>query len=150
LDLLATKYRTKQSRLPEFTGLHIFVVTLRCDHSCKYCQVSRVSENKKAFDMSEETADRAIEMAFKSPSQNLKFEFQGGEPLLNFGLIKYIVQKVEQMNQGRNVEFVITTNLSLISAEILEFCRLHKVLISTSLDGPEALHTKNRPRPGND
>src|SRR5262245_58707586 len=41
LDLLATKYRTKFSFIEGFTKLHIFVVTLRCDHSCHYCQVSR-------------------------------------------------------------------------------------------------------------
>jgi hypothetical protein len=43
LDVLATKYRTKKSFLTGFTKLHIFVVTLRCDHSCHYCQVSRQS-----------------------------------------------------------------------------------------------------------
>src|SRR5947209_9485636 len=41
LDVLATKYRTKRSFLDGFTKLHIFVVTLRCEHSCLYCQVSR-------------------------------------------------------------------------------------------------------------
>src|SRR5262245_8733765 len=40
-DMLAAKYRTKKSFLQGFTKLHIFVVTLRCDHSCHYCQVSR-------------------------------------------------------------------------------------------------------------
>src|SRR5260370_42504740 len=40
IDLLATKYRTKYSFIDGFTKLHIFVVTLRCDHSCHYCQVS--------------------------------------------------------------------------------------------------------------
>jgi hypothetical protein len=39
LDLLATKYRTKYSFIEGFTKLHIFVVTLRCDHSCHYCQL---------------------------------------------------------------------------------------------------------------
>jgi uncharacterized protein len=45
---------------------------------------------------------------------------------------------------------VITTNLALINQEILEFCRDHDILISTSLDGPSDLHNANRPRPGND
>ena len=38
IKLLATKYRTKRTFLEGFTRLHIFVVTLRCDHSCHYCQ----------------------------------------------------------------------------------------------------------------
>jgi len=51
IELLGLKTRTKYSKLRNFTNLHIFVVTLRCDHSCQYCQVSRQSENKVAFDM---------------------------------------------------------------------------------------------------
>src|ERR1051325_11457851 len=59
LHLLATKVRTKRSFLSGFTRLHIFVVTLRCDHSCPYCQVSRVTEDRHAYDMSREVADRS-------------------------------------------------------------------------------------------
>lgn len=152
LELLSVKYRTKQSHLANFTGLHIFVVTLRCDHSCPYCQVSRQSEDKTAYDMSQETADRGIDVLFKSPSPNLKVEFQGGESLLNFELIKYIVGKVESRNQtvGKDIQFVIATNLSLLTDEILDFCLEHRILISTSLDGPEELHNRNRPKRGND
>jgi hypothetical protein len=43
LDLLAVKYRTKQAPLANLTSLIMFVVTLRCEHSCPYCQVSRQS-----------------------------------------------------------------------------------------------------------
>jgi sulfatase maturation enzyme AslB (radical SAM superfamily) len=89
LELLAAQIRTRQSRLPDLAALHMFVVTLRCNQSCGYCQVSRVSEDRHAFDMSEETADRAIDLMLQSPSEHLKVEFQGGESLLNFPLIKY-------------------------------------------------------------
>jgi len=58
LDLLATKYRTKYSFIDGFTKLHIFVVTLRCDHSCHYCQVSRQTTDKSSYDMSFATADK--------------------------------------------------------------------------------------------
>ena len=39
-ELLAIKLRTRLRRLPDSTGLHMFVVTLRCEHTCRYCQVS--------------------------------------------------------------------------------------------------------------
>src|SRR5690348_14435614 len=52
LELLALKTRTRYRRLPESTGLHIFVVSLRCEHSCPYCQVSRQSRDREAYDMS--------------------------------------------------------------------------------------------------
>lgn len=149
-DLLALKYRSRQSRLPDFTSLHLFVVTLRCDHSCHYCQVSRVSENRSAYDMTAETANLAIDLMFKSPSPYLKVEFQGGEPLLNFPLIEYVVAEVKRRNDGRTIKFIITSNLSSLTEDILNFCAAHDVSFSTSLDGPEELHNKNRPRPGSD
>jgi len=150
IDLLSIKTRTKYSRLSNFTSLHIFVVSLRCEHSCPYCQVSRQSEDRAAFDMTEEIADKAIDFVFKSPSRVIKIEFQGGEPLLNFPLIKYIVERAKKINETeqRNLDFVIATNLALIDRDILAFCKNNGVHISTSLDGPEDLHNKNRPRPG--
>ena len=51
LELLPIKIRTKYQMLSNFTALHIFVVSLRCEHSCPYCQVSRQSEDKNTFDM---------------------------------------------------------------------------------------------------
>ena len=146
-ELLATKYRTRQAQLPQFTALHLFVVTLRCDHSCQYCQVSRVSEDRTAYDMTPETADRAIGLMFQSPSPYLKVEFQGGEPLLNFPLIQHVVNEVNRRNNGRDIQFVITSNLSLLTDEMLDFCAEHRIYFSTSLDGPADLHNHNRPRP---
>jgi len=152
LELLALKVRTRSARLAQFTNLHIFVVSLRCDHSCPYCQVSRQSEDRAAFDMTPEIADKALDFCFQTPNRAVKIEFQGGEPLLNFDLVKYIVLRAKEINEheGRNLEFVIATTLSLLTDEILSFCREHKILLSSSLDGPKDLHNKNRPRPGQD
>lgn len=150
VDLLALKTRTRLERISNFTGLHLFVVSLRCEHSCPYCQVSRQNDDKTDFDMSEEVAEKALDLVFKSPSPNLKIEFQGGEPLLNFPLIRHIVESAERRNKiaMRDLGFVIATNLAVISDEILNYCRAHRIEISTSLDGPADLHNKNRPRPG--
>jgi sulfatase maturation enzyme AslB (radical SAM superfamily) len=150
VDLLALKSRTRYQRLADFTALHIFVVSLRCEHSCPYCQVSRQSDDRVAFDMTRETATRALELVFRSPSPSLKIEFQGGEPLLNFPLVKLIVEAALERNREarRDLQFVIATNLALLTDEVLEFCKTHGVLLSTSLDGPADLHNANRPRPG--
>jgi len=152
MELLATQWRTKLEPLSDFTSLHLFVVTLRCDHSCPYCQVSRVSEDKRAFDMTPEMADRAVDLLFQSPSPQLKVEFQGGEPLLNFPLIRRVVEAVQARNavSPRDIRFVIATNLAHLSDEVLSFCREHHVYLSTSLDGPANIHDANRPRPGGD
>jgi His-Xaa-Ser system radical SAM maturase HxsB len=150
VELLAIKARTRYRRLQEFTALHILVASLRCEHSCPYCQVSRQSSDKAAFDMSRETAALALDSAFRSPSKNIKIEFQGGEPLLNFELIEEVVREAESRNAvaGKNLGFVIATNLALLDGRVIDFCRAHDVYISTSLDGPADLHDKNRPRPG--
>ena len=151
-ELLAIKLRTRMRRLPDSTGLHIFVVTLRCEHTCRYCQVSRQSAAKNEFDMTEETARRALELAFRSPSPQLKIEFQGGEPLLNFPLVRWITGEANRMNKmhGKDLAFVIATNLALLDDEVLGFCAEEQIHISTSLDGPQDLHNGNRRRPGGD
>ena len=102
--------------------------------------------------MTEAMADRALDFTFRSPSPAIKIEFQGGEPLLNFDLIKYIVSEAESRNaaEKRHLVFVIATHLSFLTDEILNFCRDHGILISTSLDGPADLHNANRPKPGKD
>lgn len=152
LELLALKVRSKYSSVSRFTGLHMFVVTLRCDHSCPYCQVSRQSEDREAFDMSQEVAEKCLDFVFRSPSPTIKIEFQGGEPLLNFDLIAWIVKEAKSRNDlyQKDLQFVIATNLSQLNDSILDFAKQHDVLFSTSLDGPEDLHCANRPRPGAD
>ncbi len=150
IRLLAERYRLKKSFLAGFTKLHIFVVTLRCDHSCPYCQVSRRSLDAAACDMSLETADRSIDLMFQSPADPLTMEFQGGEPLANWDLVSYMIRRAASIagSQGRKINFVVATNLSLISAPMLQFCKDYDVSISTSLDGPEFIHNANRPLPG--
>ncbi len=150
LQLLALRLRTRMAFLREPTALHLFVVTLRCEHSCPYCQVSRRSVDHERFDMSEELALRAVDVALSAPPPRIKIEFQGGEPLLNFGLVRKIVGAARERAPSRNksVEFVIASNLALLTDEVLGFCKDNDVLLSTSLDGPADLHNCNRPRPG--
>ncbi len=152
LDLLALKVRSRADRIAEFTGLHIFVVTLRCDHSCQYCQVSRQSVDRERYDMSTEHADRSIDLVFRSPNPNLKIELQGGEPLLNFAIIRHIVERARRINESkkRNLRFVITSTLHHLSDEMLEFCRDNDIDLSTSVDGPADLHDAQRRSPGGD
>jgi len=150
VEVLATKYRTKFDFIHGSTKLHIFVVTLRCDHSCHYCQVSRQTVNREEFDMPREVADSAVNLMLDSPSEHLTLELQGGEPLLAFDTIKYIVSlaKAGATQRGKDLEVVITSNLAFLTEEILSYCGTEHIKLSTSLDGPEFLHNANRPRPG--
>ncbi|MGO9325185.1 MAG: His-Xaa-Ser system radical SAM maturase HxsB [Terracidiphilus sp.] len=150
LDLLATKVRTKFDHMCGGTKLHIFVVTLRCEHSCEYCQVSRQTATRGEFDMSRATADRAIAMMMDSPAPAVTLEIQGGEPLLAFDVIQYIIPraKTQAREREKDLDIVVCTNLACVTDDILLYFRDEGVKVSTSLDGPAFLHNKNRPRPG--
>ncbi len=147
LRVMASKYRTKKSFLEGFTKLHIFVVTLRCDHSCPYCQVSRQCEDRAKYDMTPAMAYKGVDLMLRVPAKAITCEFQGGEALLNFPLIQEIVRYAEDRNQsvGKHINFVVCTNLSYLSDEHLRFFKAHDVKVSTSVDGPAFLHDKNRP-----
>jgi len=152
LDILATKIRAKNDHLTRGTKLHIFVVTLRCEHSCHYCQVSRQTAAKGEFDMSRVTADRSISLMMDSPSPHITMELQGGEPLLAFEMIQYLIPRAKEQakQRGKVLEIVVTTNLACATDEMYQYFKEEGVKISTSLDGPAEIHNKNRPRPGND
>ncbi|TGD89963.1 His-Xaa-Ser system radical SAM maturase HxsB [Mycolicibacterium sp. CH28] len=149
-QLLALRLRSRLSFLRAATPLHLFVVTLRCEHSCPYCQVSRQSKDRVRYDMDQATASKAIDIALSAPAPLIKIEFQGGEPLLNFELIRWIVVTAKQRAAplSKRLQFVVATNLALLSDEVLDFSAEHDILFSTSLDGPRDLHNKNRPRRG--
>jgi His-Xaa-Ser system radical SAM maturase HxsB len=151
IDVLATRYRTKKSFLDDFTNLHLFVISLRCEHTCHYCQVSRVTTDKDQFDMSEAHIDKGIDMMLRSPNPYLTMEFQGGEALLAFDKIIYAIErtKVLAREQEKTMTYVICTNLAVLDEEILGYCKENQVLLSTSLDGPGFIHNQNRRRPGN-
>jgi His-Xaa-Ser system radical SAM maturase HxsB len=87
-----------------------------------------------------------------SPSPHVTMELQGGEPLLAFDMIQYMVPRAKEQARlrGKSLSIVVTTNLACATDEMLTYFRDEGVRVSTSLDGPGYLHNKNRPRPGND
>lgn len=150
IEVLANRYRTIKSHVQGFTRLHIFVISLRCEHTCQYCQVSRVSQNKEKFDLSRSRLIKAIELMLQCPDEHLTMEFQGGEALLAFENIRFAIEYTDQRasSLGKTIQYVICTNLAPMTDEIADFCRENNVLVSASLDGPDYLHNYNRKRPG--
>jgi His-Xaa-Ser system radical SAM maturase HxsB len=149
IDIVATRYRTKKSFLNDFTGLHIFVISLRCEHTCAYCQVSRVTSDTQKYDMALDVLYRGIDLMFTSPNPAVTMEFQGGEPLLAFDKIKSATEYAERLAlaTGKRLTIVICSNLALLTDEILSYCKEHRILLSTSLDGPKFIHDSNRKKP---
>ena len=129
------------------TSLHIFAVTNMCNLDCIYCQ----AHSKNSFlnqAMNEETGKRAVEFAMQSPNQNLTFEFQGGEPLLNFNVIKAMIDYSKIINHDKDIQYTIVTNLTQLTEDKLKYLCDNNVSICTSLDGPEKIHDNNRPFKG--
>ena len=145
-ESLAAQRHTQKLLADQDPALHIFVVTLRCDHRCHYCQVSPRRLNESGFDMSEDVARAAVERVFESRAPTLTIEFQGGESALAFDRVKEIVDIAETRSRmtGQSVRFVLASTLHLLTDEMLAFCRDHKFELSTSLDGPEFIHDANR------
>lgn len=152
LTPLISQMRTRKAYLAQGPKLHIFVVSLRCHHTCTYCQVSRRPLGDSAFDMASDAGSLAVERLFEWPGKELTVEFQGGEPLLHFDRVKMLTEAIVHRNrtEGRQLRFVIASTLHDLTDDQLAFMREHRFALSTSLDGPDWLHNANRPRPEKD
>ncbi|SNU06181.1 His-Xaa-Ser system radical SAM maturase HxsB [Lachnospiraceae bacterium] len=147
LDKFKHNLRAGKSFVFSSTSLHIFVVTNYCNGQCVYCQAQ--SSVEKCNDrMSEEIAKKAVDLALQSPQQTLDFEFQGGEPLSNFDIIKFIVEYAEQKRGKKNINYSIVTNLTMLTDDKLKYIIDNNISISVSIDGPKDLHNQNRPLAG--
>ena len=117
----------KYSDLRKFKGhllmptiLHIFVVSKNCNFNCIYCQAGHLNQKEK-YIMDEATAKAAVDIALQSPSKYLTFEFQGGEPLTNYEIIKYIVEYSKEVADDKIIEYNVVSNLTLLTDEMIEF-----------------------------
>ena len=127
-------------------GLHILVLTLRCNHKCLYCQSGALGAAGRGADMSRAVALRSVDFALKSTNPGITIEFQGGEPLLNWDVLKAAVLHARRRGRevGKEVRLALVSNFSLMTEEKARFLLENEVSICTSLDGPADLHNKNR------
>ncbi|PKM96689.1 MAG: His-Xaa-Ser system radical SAM maturase HxsB [Elusimicrobia bacterium HGW-Elusimicrobia-3] len=146
MDGYAAACAKKNSFLGAGPGLHILVLTLRCNHKCVYCQSSAVGQASRGTDMSPALARKCVDFALKSTNPGITIEFQGGEPLLNWEALKASVLHARRRakEQGREVRLALVSNFSLMTEEKARFLLANEVSICTSLDGPADLHDKNR------
>ncbi len=137
-----------ESYIQNNLSLLILQVTQNCNLRCKYCvysgsYVNRVHTNKR---MSFETAKQAVDFYYDH-SKNVdiaSISFYGGEPLLEYELIKNIVEYCEKKFSGKQLNLNMTTNATLLTDEMMSFLQLHKINLTISLDGPEEIQNKSR------
>lgn len=145
---LAANY-VKKSSFQWFPGpsLHMIVVTLRCNQKCQYCHSSVVDPSRTDTDMDVATAKKTVDFIFQTPNPTICIEFQGGEPLLNWPVVKFITEYAQAKAKAGNRKLLmaLVCNFTLMTEDKLDFLFDHHVSICTSLDGPAELHNKNRP-----
>ncbi len=143
---VAERLRRRREFLAYGPNLHVLVVTLRCNTTCVYCHASRAPMDARETDMSPAVASKCIDLALASTSPGITIEFQGGEPLANFDVVKHAIEYAIAANRaaGKALGFTLVSNLSLMDDEKLAFLVDHKVQICTSIDGPAQLHDHQR------
>lgn len=126
----------------------ILQVTQNCNLRCEYCTYSgnnsnRVHSNKV---MSENTAIKAVDflMGHSGMSTKVNIGFYGGEPLLAFPLMKKVVAYVEKQFPNKKVNYVITTNGTLLTEEVADYLVEKNFMVTLSLDGDREMHNRHR------
>lgn len=128
-------------------------VTEACNLRCRYCIFSGGYANWRSHGhrrMSEATALAAIDLYLKNSrnSDTVMIGFYGGEPLLNFGLIRrccdYVKSREREDGRHRDIHFSLTTNGTLLTDDKLEYLIRNNFSVSFSLDGPQEIHDRYR------
>jgi His-Xaa-Ser system radical SAM maturase HxsB len=150
-QLLKSRQAARRETAQDGPSLHIIVPTLQCAHSCRYCQVSRrLEDDGHTIDIAD--LDAACDTIFQSRSHALTVEFQGGDPLIRFDLVRRAIERIADKNttEQRSIRFVVTSTLHQLNQEMCRFFKEYHVFLSTSIDGPQDLHNRNRPLPTRD
>jgi len=150
VPLAAERLRARKGFLHHGPNLHIVVVTLRCNETCVYCHASRANMDAVHTDMTKALAETTVDQILRSTNPSVTIEFQGGEPLVNFEVVRHLIEYAQEKNRavGKQLEFTMVSNLSLMDEAKLEYLVRNKVQICTSIDGPEHLHDRQRRLPG--
>lgn len=132
------------------TALNTVVLNVNtgCNLSCTYCYKEDLDKPTEGKRMSAETAIASVEMLLDQSPDEERYSvvFFGGEPLSNRPLIEYMVDYCERRfgELGKQVDFIMTTNATMLTEDIVDYLNQHRFGLSISMDGPKAIHDKNR------
>lgn len=123
-----------------------------CNLACKYCFADEGEYHGKRELMSYEVGRKALDflVANSGSRTNLEVDFFGGEPLMNFEVVKQLVKYGRSLEEPNNKKFrfTLTTNGVLLDDDILEFANKEMSNLVLSLDGRKEVHDLMRPRRG--
>lgn len=119
-----------------------------CNLACSYCFAGQGKYHGKDALMSFETGKRAFDFLIENSGtrRNLEVDFFGGEPLLNWDVVKQLVEYARSIEKekNKNFRFTLTTNGVLIDDEVIEFANKEMSNVVLSLDGRKDVHDKFR------
>ena len=122
-----------------------------CNLRCKYCFAGTGDFGGRRELMSAETGKKAIDFAIAGSRKrhNLEIDLFGGEPLVNFSVVKEIIQyaRMREVEANKNIKLTLTTNGTLLNDEIIQFLNDNRVMVVLSLDGGKEMHDAMRPFP---
>ena len=142
---VAGTLKAKTSGVVKALCLHI---AHTCNLNCAYCFASQGKYNGDRAVMSFEVGKQALDflVAHSGKRRNLEVDFFGGEPLMNFDVVKQLVAYARSIEKehNKNFRFTLTTNGVLIDADVIEFSNKEMSNVVLSLDGRKEIHDRYR------
>ena len=142
---MADTLKRKTSGVVKALCLH---VAHTCNLNCAYCFASQGKYQGERAIMSLEVGKRALDFLIENSHgrRNLEVDFFGGEPLMNFDMIKELVAyaRVREKECGKNFRFTLTTNGVLVDDDVIEFSNKEMSNVVLSLDGRKEVHDRYR------
>ncbi len=142
---MAGHLKAKTSGVVKALCLHI---AHTCNLNCSYCFASQGKYHGERALMSFETGKQALDFLVENSGsrRNLEVDFFGGEPLMNFEVVKQLVAYARSIEKekGKNFRFTLTTNGILIDDDVIEFANRECSNVVLSLDGRKEIHDRFR------
>ena len=142
---MAGKLKEKTAGVVKALCLH---VAHTCNLNCAYCFASQGKYNGERAVMSYEVGKRALDFLIENSAtrRNLEVDFFGGEPLMNFQVVKDLVAYARSIEKehNKNFRFTLTTNGMLVDDDVIEFANKECSNVVLSLDGRKEVHDRFR------
>ncbi len=142
---IAAAFKQKSGNVIKALCLH---VAHTCNLNCSYCFASQGKYHGDRALMSLDTGKRALDFLIENSGsrRNLEVDFFGGEPLMNWQVVKDLVKYARSIEKekGKNFRFTLTTNGMLIDDDVIDFCNREMSNVVLSLDGRKEIHDRLR------
>ncbi len=142
---MAGKLKQKTAGVVKALCLHI---AHTCNLNCSYCFASQGKYHGERAVMSFEVGKRALDFLIENSGtrRNLEVDFFGGEPLMNFQVVKDLVAYARSIEKekGKNFRFTLTTNGVLVDDDVIEWANRECHNVVLSLDGRKEIHDRFR------